>query len=485
MKSLHQLISNIEPPNWVMAILGFTVILRVPSFFAPYYYGDEMIYLVLGNAVRHGITLYSQIHDNKPPLIYLLGALAGNLFWFRAILMFWMIATIIAFYHLAKLLFEKNTNAQKISVIVFALLTTLPLFEGQIVNAELFLIGPIILSIYIILKNPNTKNIFIGGILFAIAALFKVPAIFDIGVLVIYWLITSKLTIKNSLILFLGFIIPILLSFAWYIFQHAGADYLKSAFLENVGYISSWGGSKNSFVVTHGPLFIKAGIIIIAFIILRLYHIKLTRTFLIATIWLLTSLFAVTLSGRPYPHYMIQSVPALALLIGILVTSAKFEQVLTIIPLTLTALALVYYHFWYYPTLPYYSNFVKFATQNESKQEYFLNIDHGSLVNYETSKIITSVTSQNDKIFVWGEEAPTIYALTKRLPSIKYVADYHITDFSSLTDNAKILNQNPPTLIVLLPGSKIYKELNELLDKKYILINNSGSSAEIWHLQTN
>ena len=34
-------------PNWLVGILALVLILRIPSFFEPYYYGDEMVYLTL------------------------------------------------------------------------------------------------------------------------------------------------------------------------------------------------------------------------------------------------------------------------------------------------------------------------------------------------------------------------------------------------------------------------------------------------------
>src|SRR5258708_3628009 len=344
MKSLHKLITKIEPSTWVLAIIAFIVIIRIPTFFEHYIYGDEMIYMTLGIGIRRGLTLYKQIFDNKPPLIYFTAAAAGNLFWFKAILAFWMIATTICFWHLVKNLFAENKMAQYVSVIFFAVFTTIPLFEGNIVNAELFLIGPIILGLTILLSKPTYRNIFISGMIFAIGALFKIPASFDVPVIVVFWFVTAEHMdfkslfelAKKTFILAIGFSIPILFTFVLYFFRGALPDYIKAAFLQNLGYISSWnGGPQQSFVVKHASLLIRAGIVLIGFILLRIKSGKLSKPFLIATIWLLTSLFAVTLSERPYPHYMIQAIPAISILVGLLVTSPKFEQVLTIIPLSI------------------------------------------------------------------------------------------------------------------------------------------------------
>src|SRR5258708_39855753 len=95
-------------PNWLVGLLALIFIFRIPSFFEPYSYGDEMIYLTLGNAIRHGVPLYQGIHDNKPPLLYLLAAFSENLFWFKAILAGWSIVTIFIFWKFTEFFFPKK-----------------------------------------------------------------------------------------------------------------------------------------------------------------------------------------------------------------------------------------------------------------------------------------------------------------------------------------------------------------------------------------
>src|SRR3990170_7823229 len=135
---------KLHTPGWLFVLLLIVLLLRIPSFFEPYSYGDEMIYLTLGEAIRQGIPLYSGIHDNKPPLLYIVAAIAGSLFWFKAILALWHIITVFLFWKLTKALFPSKEKLGKIATVIFALFTTIPLLEGNIANAELFLIGPII-----------------------------------------------------------------------------------------------------------------------------------------------------------------------------------------------------------------------------------------------------------------------------------------------------------------------------------------------------
>ncbi len=55
---------------FLLIIILLMILLRIPSLFEPYWYGDEGIYLTLGQAIRKGLLLYRDIHDNKPPLLY-------------------------------------------------------------------------------------------------------------------------------------------------------------------------------------------------------------------------------------------------------------------------------------------------------------------------------------------------------------------------------------------------------------------------------
>src|SRR4030042_6048418 len=83
--------------NWLCLILIYAFILRLPSLFEPLVYGDEGIYMTLGLAIRRGLIPYLQIHDNKPPLVYLLAAVAHNFQNYRLLLMLWSLATIFVF----------------------------------------------------------------------------------------------------------------------------------------------------------------------------------------------------------------------------------------------------------------------------------------------------------------------------------------------------------------------------------------------------
>jgi hypothetical protein len=488
---LEFLNKKLHTPTWLFVLLLVILVLRIPSFFEPYSYGDEMIYLTLGDAINKGVPLYKAIHDNKPPLLYIMAAIAGSLFWFKAILTIWVLLTIYVFWKLTQALFKKRVKFQIIATVVFATLTTVPLLEGNIANAELFMIGPTILAFYLLLSRKLTiKNLVLSGFLFSISALFKIPAAFDVPAIVLYWFFNLKKLDKESLIkivrhtlvLVSAFLVPIALTFVWFTFKGAFKEYLTAAFLQNFGYLSSWRPSdiQKPFLVRNAPLLIRAGIVALVAAVLFKLRKKLSKQFLFTSMWLFLTLFAVTLSERPYPHYLIQSVAPISILIAMLFTKKNIEQVLIIVPLFFAALVPFYYRFWHYPTLPYYERFIKFATGNMSKEEYLNSFGAQVPRNYKIANFITTSTKPYEKVFVWGDGTP-IYALSRRLPPGKYVADYHIKDFSSEAEIINGLKQDEPSLIVILPNSQPFPELEFFIKHNYGLTENVDG-AEIWKL---
>ncbi len=479
-KNLHKIGDFLhlpDLPNWLLGILALVLILRIPSFFEPYYYGDEMVYLTLGQGVRQGLTLYKDLYDNKPPLLYLTAAFAGNLFWFKAILAFWNLITVVLFYKLAQKIFSKNEGVQKISTLIFAILTTIPLFEGNTVNSELFMIGFAIWAFVILLKEKvSSKNIFWAGFLFGIGTLFKVPAAFDAPVIVFYWIITKgfrewKEILKDTLILFSGFLTPIILTVIYYFFAGALKEYLTAAFLQNIGYLSSFrpGDIKKPFYIRNAPLLIRAFLVLAGALVIYLFRKKLSKKFILLTLWVLFALFAITLSERPYPHYFIQILAPVSFLFGMFFAEKTLEQSLAVLPLAAAFFVPVFYKFYFYPTGAYYLRFINFAAGKMSKEAYFDTFSKTTSRNYEIADFIAKSSTTNDRVFMWDPDSAAVYALSRRLPPEKYVVPYHVYDYSNTKDTAQALTKNPPKFIILTAGNS-YPELNFLISQKYILI---------------
>jgi hypothetical protein len=157
------------------------------------------------------------------------------------------------------------------------------------------------------------------------------------------------------------------------------------------------------------------------------------------------------------------------------------EQALVILPLSLFFFVPVYFKFWYYPTSTYYLKFAKFATGATSKEEYISTFGGHVQRSYDIADLINKTTKKKDKILVWGPDNSIVYALSRRLPPTRYVAQYHISDFSSNAEVLEKVTNSPPKLIILLPNSPSFREIAPFLRDNYILIE-TIDGAEIWSL---
>lgn len=464
-----------------LAILLFLAfLLRVPTLFEPYWHGDEGIYLTLGMAMRKGLVFYSQIHDNKPPLLYLLAGISASQFWFRFILLWWNLASVYVFYLLSGNIFKKEKIAL-ISTLLFTFLTATQ--EGNIPNAEIFMILPTTLAMFLIYKTINNKNYyFLAGVLFSIALLFKVPGGFSFAAAVCFLLFTQDLEIKlllkkpgkfiihNSkfIILTIGFLILPVISVIYYFLQGAGPQYLRAAFFQNIGYLSSWGGEWNKPLVSSSSEFSQRGLCLaIIIFVLWLLRKHLSKAFLLIILWFFFDLFAALLSGRPYQHYLIQVIPSFSLLVFFLFTQKRYiQKSIVLASLFILLFSFFHYHFWTYPFIKYYKNYIGFAIKQKSKQDYFSFFDSRVNHTYELAKIIKTFSKENDYIYIWGNE-PYLYALSDRLPSGRYTTAYHVIDFNGWQETIKSIDQNKPELIVKIKNEKSFPDLEKRISAGY------------------
>lgn len=345
------------------------------------------------------------------------------------------------------------------------------------------MIGFTIWALLILLgETVSSRKVFLAGTLFGIGTLFKVPAAFDAPIIVFYWLIVRgfgdwKKILKDSFILFAGFLTPILLSIAYYFSQGAFADYIKAAFLQNIGYLSSFRPQdvQKPFIVRNAPLLFRAFFVLAVSSIIFIFRKKLTKKFVLFSLWTIFALFAITLSERPYPHYFIQAIAPVSFLLATLFAEKSFEQALGVLPLALAFFVPVHYNFYRYPVIPYYQRFINFATKRITKDAYFNSFDSNTVRNYQVADFLAKSSNPMDRVFVWDPASPTIYALSRRLPPIKYVVPYHVHDYSSTELVAKLLQENPPKFIVLTAGNP-YPEIRALVTEKYLLIQQIGGA---------
>jgi len=436
-------------------------LLRLPSLFEPHWYGDEGIYQVIGMAINNGSLLYKDIWDNKPPFLYLLYALFdSDQFAVRVASLIFGLLSVIVFFFLTKKLFLTTS--------IFALLLALPILEGNIANAENFIMLPVLAAALLIsnykFQITNFK-LLLAGLLLGIAFLFKVVAIFDfLAFLSLFIIINLPHKLKPSLLkekeYFLsiiqklstfvaGFLIPILITVIYFWTQGAFVDFIRATFLSNISYVA-W---QNKLILPLGLLLLKITLLIISivFIVRKRKDLGINTTFIL--LWFVFSLFSAFLTQRPYTHYLITLLPSFTLMIGLIFWEKKHQKAIVLFFILVFVLVLKNFNF-YGKTIAYYQNFVSFLAGQKTVSSYRAFFDKRTLTNYEVTTFIKSKIRGKDTIFIWGNNAQ-VYKMTGSIPVGKYVVAYHIIDSKDgLTNTKEAIERVKPRFIIIMPDQE-------------------------------
>lgn len=460
---------------WYLLGLTFVFFLfRLPSLFEPNWYGDEGVYQVLGDAIRSGRLLYRDIWDNKPPLLYTLYAILGSdQFAVRLASLIFGVISIFLFYKICKKIFEKPKPSLVITTF-FTVLLALPVLEGNIANAENFMLVPTLLSALMILKikngdtkkiqNKNLLVIFISGLALGISFLFKIVALFDFAAFLVFMALFSdrkvlehimngKYTfeVKKILSFILGFSILPLLTAGFFILKGAFSEFITATFFSNIGYV----GYGNKFIVPQGLLIIKLALLgsLIAFLYSKRNSVNLNIIFVL--IWFSFSLFNAFFSQRPYTHYLLVLLSSISLLIGLCFYENKWRAANLLLLIIFSLL--IFKNFTFYgKVIYYYQNYISFVTNRETVMQYQRFFDRETPVDYELAAFIKTNTKQNESIFTWGNNAQ-LYKLTNNLPPGRYTVAYHITGSKNgVEETTKALANKKPKIIVIMPGINFF-----------------------------
>lgn len=525
-KCFHRFDIFCDQQIWLLIPLTVLVLLRVPNFSEPYWYGDEAIYLTIGHALNQGEILYKDIIDHKTPIIYYLARVPDQL-GFRILNVSWMLITTIIFFKICQKWFN-NQKIASVTTFIFVLLTSLPFLEGNIPNGELFVLGFVLFAFFLLSKthffqdaitetqSPQTLPkikltwqegglLVAAGSFFSLGILTKVPALLDVASFIAFFAILflrqifhqpkkwqSSLTFSLSRLALLaaGLLFPIFLSVLYFASKNALEQYFAYGLLYNIRYSQEWqldfGNPWLNFAFTMPG---KLLFLFIAVLLLLFPGKKLPKHFQLLSLWFIFTLFSVLLSSRPYPHYFIQMVPALTLL---LVEMAKliwqqgrklfgkyqganhWSAVFTgsaLIALMISILLLFDFH--PYPTWSYYRKFAQLVSGRISREQYENSFDHLVADNRRATALIQ--TTGIKKMFIWGTD-PTLYAQSKTSPTSRFTVSFHIKDFSDYDRTFAQIEAEQPELIIWMKDETTPFPALENYLKKYYLANNDLSS---------
>ena len=511
----------------LLLALLLVVLLRIPNLAEPYWYGDEGIYLTIGQSLNKGAVLYEDIVDHKTPLIYYLARVHTQLN-FRILLIGWMLISTGFFYAIALQLFSKRLPAT-IATLIFVLLTSLPALEGNIPNGELFVIGFVLVGGWLVLqsrlKEVLTKNnvapalsrsdvlyLFAAGIFFSLGILTKVPALFDFigfGGLALMHL-ADKLSfepkqfktflngfwqrVADYSLLLAGVIVPIVLSVVYFVFKGAGSAYLNFGLLYNFHYAGNWDLPFESELLqtafTLPGKFVIMALLLSLLLLLRKY---ISKTVQFIGIWFLLALFASLLSNRPYPHYVLQVVPPLSLLIVAGVVSAlealkKRQHSLlagtlgaTMLLLGVLTAAVSLIGVGRYPTKDYYQRWLSLSQGKITPAEYRHEFNYLMTENYQVAALLKNAGAQ--RVFIWGTN-PMLYALSDTWPATRFTVAFHIEDLEVYDETLAEIRQVEPSHIVTMNKESIpFPDFFQYLNAQYHAIDKTEHMT-VWKRNT-
>ncbi len=457
----------------ICVLFGF-FLLRLPSLFEPYWYGDEGIYEVIGLALRNGRQLYTGIWDNKPPLLYYIYAIfSGDQFWAKLLSLVAGIAAVVTFFCVARKLFPKNNKIIFVTTGVFAFLFATPLTEGNIANAENFMLFPILLAaLFIIKATDKTKHQMIlllgSGLLLGIAFLIKIVALFDCAAFFLFFVIATYKNIKHIpqqilkvLPYIVGFFLPLFITVGFFALKGNLKDFIQSAFFSNVGYV----GYGNYFLIPQGFLILKLMLLslVVLFVFIKRKVLSKEQSFLI--LWLTFSVFNALFSQRSYTHYILVAIPSVCLYIGLLMQEELHKKFL--FAFGMVALFILIISFPQILLLNrsflYYQNYLQFVTNHKSVTDYYAFFDSHTPRDYDIATYINSKMQEKNgnvsdgQIFVWGNNGQ-IYKLTNSLPPGRYIVAYHINSKQAIDETVAALKKTNPQFVIVLPeqGEPLY-----------------------------
>lgn len=461
-----KLVKRLEKNYSFWFLLGISFIffiLRWPSLFEPYWYGDEGIYHAVGMLINSGHSLYSEAWDNKPPLLYIIYALFNSdQFLIRGISLLFGLFSVWTFYFLARKLFEKSIKAVFISTTFFAFVFGTWIIEGNIANAENFMLFPILASAYLLLfpstfRKIKPRIIFLtAGIILSLAFLTKIVAIFDLLAFIFFLVLISEKNIHKQfhtkiLPLISGFLIPVVLCTFYFFITNNFMPFLEAFIFSNINYV----GHFNDLLIPRGLLYLK--IIILCSYLLFIYKKRelFSKVNIFILIWIGFSLFNSFFSQRPYTHYLLVLLPSFSLLVGLIISKTK-HRFLNLF-LLISVFILVYSNFKLYEKIiPYYSNLLEFCSDKKDVDSYQSFFDDITPMDYKIASYIRANSKDSDSVFIWGNNAQ-VYKLSDRIPLFRYTVAYHILGYETgVKEMETAINKKQPKIIVVMPNVPKY-----------------------------
>ena len=460
-----------------IVLISLIFLLRLPSFFEPHWFFDEGVYALFGRSIAQGEIPYQYIWDHKPLGIYLIYSLAYFIPFFDILvgakILAFLSASVSAIF---VFLIARQGFSKKVSLLaafLFGIFSSLPFFDGNQANGEIFLIAPTLIAIYLIepfSQNINTKKLFFAGLFVGVAMSIKQVAVVDLAFLTLILFLKEGKLIKNLVFLLVGSaIIPALITLITFFLGTSFPDFWFSVVEFNFSYVTN-----RKLGIAFNFLKILL-LLIILFSFFRRNKIAYFPLFL----WLGASSVGVLTGGQPFPHYLIQIMPVSGIILAVGFFKAYSTRLLNV---TSVALA-VFFAFVIFNSLlrilpygdvfrewDYYPSFLKSAISLDATPFNSVFSERwGVNRNKKVVSYLNRNLSEDDSVYIWGGGTTTwlYYDLGTRLPS-RYISFLHVEAIEKAEEETiKSLSDDPPTFIITTPHQTL-PEITAFVKENYL-----------------
>lgn len=481
---------------FVFFILLLTFLMRFPSLFEPFWYGDEGIFAAVARNLNQGGVLYQTVWDNKPPMIYLTYAtifsvFGVSMFWLRLVAAIAVLATSALIYEIA--LLGLGRKRALVATFIFGLLTSLRLIEGNLALTEIFMILPITLAMYIAIKRKfDFRSLFFAGFLFAVASLYKQVGAFEAAALGVFIFLQSKKFLeffKKGFILSLGFMVPYLVTLLYFASKGLVSEYIFGAYT----YYKIYLNESPQYVILITVSKYLPLLSVIFYGIYKKFKKEKVEMLHLFFLWAGCSFLGSYFSGRTYGHYLVQVTPALSLLLASVkfskfyITPARVVFVLAFFLPILFLTRLLFSDFLSggpINQINYWGNFTSYVAGRKSVDAYNNYFDGNVNTIMALADSLKMKGGYGKSVYIWGD-IPWLYAIDNLKNPSRYVTSFHVFGVpGGPAEVEKSLNAEPPLYIIKPESSNGYfAGLENILLKKYTLVEKLNS-AEVFVLRS-
>jgi hypothetical protein len=471
--------------------LLLTVLLSLPAFFQPAWYNDEGIFAAVAAEMQDGGLLYTDAWDNKPPgifLVYLAGWLTPfDMTAVRLIDLAGTLAVVTIIYIVARE--HLSRTAATIAAAVCALLLGLPLLEAQIANTESFLIVCTCLGMYLVLRcsviTVRPAVLIWPGLAFGAALLFKQIAVFDLAAALLFIGLRYRPDLRYPAFLIAGFaVLPALIGLFYLVAGHFG-DLWYAVVESLVGYKE--GGEAVEKVDAPLVQILPLAIALPYLVWLRPWRSRAPGALFV--LWLAFTAVAASASGRSYPHYLIQVVPAASLVIAMMITQRPaIPHRLVTAGFIVTVLAV--YHVFFGPfgniawndepeySRGYYRNAVDYATGDRSRGDYEAWFDANTPKRLDLIDELDGLQLDTRRVFIWGDLA-WAYPLADLDNPTRYSSLFLASEVEGGYDKveALLLERDVPYIVVIDDFTEFW-EAQPGLTERYEVVHGAHDGLE-------